>query len=195
MLMERQKELAQVLKRQGTVDGSKSCPIKSKSRSSISMSKASPVESRSVTSSSDLDTILGVAPLSTEQSKLVLDAKSKFSDEAKAESFAKSRQAITELEKKETCHEKRQSRKNNPHRGMNPSGSAIIILEYKCLTCKKVTNQRPSHCITMRHQVKFVRDIKKHERASESLKSRSPEDGGMVLGSGLEWTGWKARSD
>jgi minichromosome maintenance protein 10 len=198
MLMERQKELAQVLKRQGTVNCSKSCPIKSKSRSSISMSKASPVESRSVTSSSDLDMILGVAPLSTEQRKLVLDAKSKFSDEAKAESFAKSRQAITELEKKETCHEKRQSRKNNQRTDMNPSGSAIIILEYKCLTCKKVTKQRPSHCITMRHQVKFVRDIKKHERASEkrlNLKSRSPEDGGMVLGSGLEWTGWKARSD
>lgn len=198
MLLERQKEFAEELKRKQTVhDGNDSCKVK-QSRSSTSMSKPRTLESHSTASSSDLDRILGVAPLSTEQRALILDAKSKFSDEAKAESFAKSRQAITELEKKETSHEKRQSRKTNPQTGAKAAGSAIIILEYKCLTCNKVSKQRPSHCISMRHNVKYVRDIKKYERASEkrlNLKSRSPEDGGMVLGSGLEWSGWKGRSD
>jgi hypothetical protein len=198
MLLERQKEFAKELKRKQAVhDGNDSCKVK-QSRSSTSMSKPRTLESHSTASSSDLDRILGVTPLSTEQRALILDAKSKFSDEAKAESFAKSRQAITELEKKETSHEKRQSRKTNPQTGAKAAGSAIIILEYKCLTCNKVSKQRPSHCISMRHNVKYVRDIKKYERASEkrlNLKSRSPEDGGMVLGSGLEWSGWKGRSD
>eukprot|EP00557_Chaetoceros_sp_GSL56_P011112 CAMPEP_0176480900 /NCGR_PEP_ID=MMETSP0200_2-20121128/2527_1 /TAXON_ID=947934 /ORGANISM="Chaetoceros sp., Strain GSL56" /LENGTH=720 /DNA_ID=CAMNT_0017877057 /DNA_START=214 /DNA_END=2376 /DNA_ORIENTATION=+ len=182
MLMEQQKKLAKMLKGQDKVNGKRN----------------STTACGSVTSSADLDMILGVAPLSSDQRARILDAKSKFSDEARAESFAKSRQAITELEKKETSHEKRQSRKTKPHTGANASGSAIIILGYKCLTCNKITTQRPSHCITMRHKVKQVRDIKKHERASEKrlkLKSRSPEDGGMILGSGLEWSGWKGRSD
>jgi minichromosome maintenance protein 10 len=48
-------------------------------------------------------------------------------------------------------------------------------------------------CIREKHKVKRKREIKKQENTAQkrmNLKNRSVDDGGLVLGAGLEWSSW-----
>lgn len=180
IMREKQKELAERLKHGKTSANMHKITHKSKTKSSLSSSGAP-----------DLDSILGMVPLSGEKRASVLEAKSKYSQEADAESYAKSRKVISELEKQEAKHDKIQARKTQA-----VSGTTIIVSEYKCLTCKKVTQSKPVRCISANHKVKRKREIKKQESTIEkrlNLKTRSADDGGMVLGAGLEWSEWGGR--
>jgi len=187
-MLEKQKELAERLKHGKTSANSnihKFTHPKSKSKS----------ESLSSSGAPDLDSILGMVPLSDEKRASVLEAKSKYSQEADAESYAKSRKVISELEKQEAKHDKIQARKTQAVSGTAPGsiGTAIIVSEYKCLTCKKITQYKPVRCFSANHKVKRKREIKKQESTIQkrlNLKTRSVDDGGMVLGAGLEWSEW-----
>lgn len=147
---------------------------------------------------SNLDNLLGLEPLSDEKRASVLETTSKYSREAKAENYAKSRRVLGELEKKEAVHDKKQERKNNAANSKKGDGiagssigSAIIVSEFKCVTCNKITQFKPIQCIRQNHKVKRKREIKKRDNSRQKridLKSRSVEDGGLVLGSGLEWS-------
>ncbi len=159
------------------------------------------------TPKSDLDDILGSTPLSDSNRSSILEAKSKYSQQAKAESYAQSRHKVSELEKQEAAYDKKQLRKeskstsgamrltgNSGNGKRNSIGSAIIISEYKCVTCNKITQSKPVQCIRSNHKVKRKRDIKKHESTVQkrmNIKNRSVDDGGLVLGAGLEWSAWK----
>lgn len=180
-MLERQKQLAQRL-------------IQSKPPANKTKSKGAS-KNGSVGGASDLDAILGIAPMSEEKRASILEAKSKYCQEANAESYAKSRQAMSELEKQEAKHDKRQARKTQATAGKGSVsvGTAIIVSEYKCLTCKKITQVKPMRCINANHKVKRKREIKKKDSVTQqrlNLKTRSADDGGITLGAGLEWSEW-----
>lgn len=182
-MREQQKALAERLKHGKTSANIHKIMHKSKSKSDSSSGPP------------DLDSILGMVPLSDEKRASVLEAKSKYSLEADAESYAKSRKVISELEKQEAKHDKIQARKTQAVSGTTPgsTGTTKIVSEYKCLTCKKITQYTPLLCISANHKVKIKREIKKQESTIDkrlNLKTRSADDGGMILGAGLEWSEW-----
>ena len=191
-LMDRQRQLAEQLKNNASTGSGTSTKTKVHSRT----------KSKSSATKSGLDEMLGAAPLSDSKRSSILEAKSKYSQQAKAESYAKSRQAVSELEKQEAAYDKKQERKKSKsnsmqgegHAGTKSSiGSAIIVSEYKCVTCNKITQSKPMRCIREKHKVKRKREIKKQENTAQkrmNLKNRSVDDGGLVLGAGLEWSSW-----
>jgi len=188
-MLEKQKQLAERL-RHGKTSAYENTGTKIKPKGTTKSSAES--------GTSDLDAILGIAPMSEETRASILEAKSKYSQEANAESYAKSRQAISELEKQEAKHDKRQARKTQSASGTVPAsaGTAIIVSEYKCLTCKKITQKKPTRCIHLNHKVKRKREIKKKDSVTQqrmNLKTRSADDGGITLGAGLEWSEWGGR--
>lgn len=163
-------------------------------KSSILTAKRSKATA-STSKTSELDALLGVNPLSDEMRTSILETKSKYSQEADAESYAKSRQALTELEKQEAKHDKSQTRKNGNGKEKPTSSSAIIVCTYKCVTCNQISSYKPSACIAANHKVKQKREIKSKKSITEkrlNLKTRSADEGGMVLGQGLEWSEWRS---
>ena len=143
--------------------------------------------------------------------KQIYHAKSKYEKEANAELFAKNRNMLTELEKRELSHDKRQLKKkinnNNSDNGVNGSGvvggrssssnpnnNNNIVLKWTCTTCKRTNSIRPNVCIRQNHIVKRKREIKMKESVVEQrlgVRMKDVGDGGLVIGSGLEWSGWK----
>ena len=113
----------------------------------------------------------------------VRTARSRFANEADAEQYAKSRQAVNELEKLESGQEKKKS-SSISERGMKK--------EWTCLTCDgKKFSRRPASCICASHKVRVDRVLIKESTTTENrmkLQEKTVEDGGLRLGSGLEWT-------
>jgi hypothetical protein len=145
-------------------------------------------------SSTPYDKFFSQVTLSDETRSSVLSAKSKFSSEAESAMYAQSRKAIIELENQEGALEKREAKKksNQEH------DQTRIKTVYICVTCRKTTKFKPQTCIRQRHQVKIRRELKKKEDLAESREKKSKDaakDGGLVLGTGLEWSGWTHRED
>ena len=113
----------------------------------------------------------------------VRNAKSRFADEADAEHYAKSRQALNELEKLESGQAISKTSTDNA-KGMRK--------EWTCITCDfKKFLRKPAACKAAGHTVKFERVIIRDSTNAENrmkLQEKSVEDGGLRLGSGLEWT-------
>ena len=112
----------------------------------------------------------------------VRNARSKFADEVDADEYANSRRKIVELEKLEASQEARNKKKNKK------SGS--LLKTYVCNNCKRKFNLKPMGCIRSHHSVKCEYNLKdpttKDQRRNE-LHKKSVQDGGLHLGSGIEW--------
>jgi hypothetical protein len=114
----------------------------------------------------------------------MVNAKSRFEDEAKAEEYAKSRRVVSELERQEEL-----KMKSNKHQPDETSVHAIQK-EYHCVTCKKTTKFFPNLCKRANHKISQKRSIKKTDTVQErrlKLDEQSTEAGGLKLGTGLEW--------
>ena len=113
----------------------------------------------------------------------ILNAKSRFASEADAEAYAESRKRVTELEQEEARKEQKKQKKS----------TATIQLEWVCRTCNNKRSQyEPKQCIRARHQVTRKRILNKTEVSKSEkrtkLTAKSAQEGGLVLGSGIEWT-------
>jgi hypothetical protein len=176
-IIEQQKRLADQLKKQ-TATSNVINPYKN--------------NAKSITSS---DNFFSQVTLSDETKSSILSAKSKFSSEAESALYARSRHAMNELEKQEGALEKREAKKKS-NQG---NDQTLIISVYICATCKKTTKFKPQTCIRQRHQVKVRRELKKKkEELADSRQKKNKDatkDGGLVLGAGLEWSGWTHRDD
>jgi len=145
-------------------------------------------------SSAEMDKIFGGSvkdTLSAEQRANILSAKSRYSTEADTEIYAKARRLVNGLEKKENAEELRQARAKKA-RGHTKKSS--IIVEWHCVTCQRRMCHKPITCVSNGHVVKRKRDIKGKigvEGDRLKLSKQNTADGGMVLGTGLEWSGWR----
>jgi minichromosome maintenance protein 10 len=119
----------------------------------------------------------------------VMSAKSRFAHEADAEEYARSRRVVNELEQEESKKEFKAAKKA----ASQETGSKSIEKEWHCLTCKKTFPQKPVSCIRLNHRLKVDRKIRAVKSIAEKrleLTEKKAEDGGLILGSGLEWSRW-----
>ena len=112
-------------------------------------------------------------------------------DEADAEEYARSRRAVTELEKQERQKEARKNKENSASNNKNNrNGGGAIQREWFCQDCKKCFSNNPLRCVRARHRVKVERKLikaKTQEEKRSALSNAKTEDGGLKLGSGIEW--------
>ena len=112
----------------------------------------------------------------------MVNAKSRFEDEANAEEYAKSRRVVSELERQEELKMKASKQQADKE--------SAIQKEWVCATCKKTTKFFPKICKRANHKISQKRSIKRADTAQErrlKLDEQSAEDGGLKLGAGLEW--------
>jgi hypothetical protein len=118
-------------------------------------------------------------------------ARSRFASEADAEEYARSRRVVTELEQQE---ENKEKTSKNAKTKEASSSSIAILKEWYCQNCKRTFSNRPNSCITKNHVVKVKRQLRTEQSIDDKrleFTNKSAEDGGLHLGSGLEWSRWK----
>eukprot|EP00797_Seminavis_robusta_P014290 Sro216_g089420.1 minichromosome maintenance complex component 10 (235) ;mRNA; r:53571-54275 len=120
----------------------------------------------------------------------VMNTKSRFASEADAEAYAESRRRVTELEQEEARKDKT---KGKAQQQLLADQKKVVDKEWICKTCSnKRFKKEPKVCLRARHDVVLKRILnKKDETVAEKrskLTSRSVQDGGLTLGSGIEWT-------
>ena len=90
--------------------------------------------------------------------------------------------------------------------GVPVVATAIVTSGWSCRSCKKTTPFKPASCIRAGHDVRQRRELKEDRRSANSSSlglrkdrldrhGRDDEEGGLTLGSGLEWSGWRGRLD
>lgn len=111
----------------------------------------------------------------------VLNAKSRFSMEADAEEYARARNALQDLEENEMKSQKRDKNKGKR-----------ISSQWRCTTCSRMFSYKPMQCVRARHQVQQQRQIQEHQASKTEqrlqLASKDASNGGLRLGSGVEWS-------
>jgi hypothetical protein len=126
------------------------------------------------------------APLLDTERERLRNLKSSFAREADAEAFALSRSRIVELEKEE---EKKQTHNG---KAKQSTESKHIRKMWKCVTCDNRTFAHyPKKCYMDQHNVVVVRELREdpsREQKRSALSSKKAEEGGLKLGSGLEWS-------
>ena len=123
----------------------------------------------------------------------VMKAQSRFAHEADAEEYARSRRVVSELEVEEAKKQKITKATDDATSKKEKQGSqkAIIEKEWRCLTCKRTFPKEPVACVRCRHKVKVLRSIRATKTKSDErqeLTDKRAEDGGLKLGSGLDWS-------
>jgi flagellar biosynthesis chaperone FliJ len=123
----------------------------------------------------------------------VLNAKSRFAVEADAEEYAKNRRRVVELE---TIESKQANRKRLAPEKENQK----IQREWVCFTCpnRPHFSLPPKPCISSGHKVSIKRVIKEvgsKEVERSKLNEMAPDQGGLMLGRGLEWSKSRFSSD
>ncbi len=125
----------------------------------------------------------------------ILNAKSRFASAVSAIEYARARSVVQALETKESAKEGMNSRKKD---AKSPLISSIVTTGWACRNCKKTTPFKPLSCIHARHDVRQCREL--NGDSSKSLGShknrldmhgKDEVNGGLTLGSGLEWSGWR----
>lgn len=151
-------------------------------------------KTESINNANSFGDLLGMgSTLNDSQRTKVLQTKSKYETEANAQLVAKKRAYLNELEKKEITNDKRKTKKGDVKNSRSVLDSNIVSI-WTCINCKRTTRVKPGICIRQSHNVKRKREIKKKETTVEKrigLKAKSTTDGGLVVGAGLEWSGWK----
>jgi hypothetical protein len=119
-------------------------------------------------------------------------ARSQFADEAAAEDYALMRNRLVELEQQEEAKEG-SNVKNRAHaNGPRDATTGLIQKEWVCQTCRRAYRALPKRCYRAGHHVKANRSLpqgKTSEESRRALSEKRVEEGGLKLGSGLEWSG------
>lgn len=116
----------------------------------------------------------------------VLNAKSRFASEANAEEYARNRRRVVELENLEFKKEKSKTAKEKEE-------ALRMTKQWICRTCQgqPTFSAKPTRCIASGHNVKTIRNLKQvttKEDERTKLNKASVENGGLVLGKGLDWS-------
>lgn len=133
--------------------------------------------------------------LNADEKERIVSQKSRFANEAGAEEYARSRRIVTELEQEESKKEFKASNTKKAQQG-NASGASSIKTEFFCQTCRQSFSRKPVGCYKARHQVKTERKIEETKTIVEkrtALSDKRAEDGGLKLGTGIEWSRWNNR--
>jgi minichromosome maintenance protein 10 len=135
---------------------------------------------------SGLDSIIGTFKES-EKNK-VMSTKSRFSSEADAERYLESRKAVTELENREGRADLQSKTKEAK------SLQKAIVTQWVCDTCHIRTTKMPNICMRAGHRLRRERELTKTSTLTETRlgkQKKSTQDGGLTLGSGVEWSDWR----
>eukprot|EP00977_Amphora_coffeiformis_P011648 scaffold2804_cov181-Amphora_coffeaeformis.AAC.16 len=172
-IIEKQKELAAKLKSQRSQVAGKLGKVKSKTR-----------EKGKVLATSGEG---WCKPLDRAERERLRNVKSAFATEADAEEFARKRRAVVELEKEE----ERKTKKTQGKHAI-PNEEKRINKVWRCLTCQHLFQHYPQRCFSSAHDVAIVRElngvISTTEQKRTELSNKTAEEGGLKLGSGIEWT-------
>ena len=193
-ILEKQRSLAELLqqKKQGVVN--------SRTEDLLSrLSSNTRVQSGSTSQSSRNNFASSFGNFGNDSS--VLTAQSRFASAANAQEYARARCAVQELEVKEFEMDQRKqgtsgsTNNKNGGRVTEASLKGIVTAGWICKTCKKKTQYKPVICIRARHDVQQQRELKNRlstvGSTKERLQGKDSEEGGLTLGSGLEWSGWR----
>jgi minichromosome maintenance protein 10 len=180
-ISQQQKEVAAKLREQAhNADGKPSAKASMKSRERVQPKVAADPRQ------AIRDSLFGA--MNDADKEMIANQKSRFSHEADAEEYAKSRRIVSELENEESKKEFKAS-KTNKALGTGTAGS--IKTEWFCQTCKQSFSKKPLGCYKAKHPVKMDRKIQAAKSIGEkrvTLSNKSADDGGLKLGSGLEWS-------
>ena len=109
-------------------------------------------------------------------------ARSRFAEEVAAEEYALSRTRVVDLERQEAkqCASARVKK-----------DAAPLSKEWYCFSCNRAFLERPTQCHLAGHTLKLRRSLREKNTTTErrlTLSNMSEEDGGLKLGTGLEWS-------
>jgi hypothetical protein len=185
MIAQQQKEVAAKLREQTQrSEGSSNAKGITKSGGGRAQPKAA-ADSRQA----QRDSLFGSGPMNDADKERITNKKSRFSNEADAEEYAKSRRIVSELENEESKKEFKASKSNKLQGKGNGTGTAgSIKTEYFCQTCKQ--RLQLLGCYNAGH-LKVDRTIHAAKSIGEkrlTLSAKHADDGGLKLGSGLEWS-------
>jgi minichromosome maintenance protein 10 len=151
----------------------------------------------------------GPAGRSASALERIASARSRFASAVDAREYARARGAVQALEAREESSTMGDKQKNNNANEKKKDGlpvvakNAIVTSGWSCRSCKKTTPFKPASCIRAGHDVRQRRELKEEGRRSANGSSlgsrkdrldrhgRDDEEGGLTLGSGLEWSGWR----
>ncbi|KAL7451677.1 hypothetical protein ACHAWC_003500 [Mediolabrus comicus] len=198
-ILEKQRSLAELLqqKKQGVVNSRTEDLL---SRLSSNMTRVQPSSSSVKSGQSSRNTFASsFGDFGNDND--ILNAKSRFASAANAQEYARARGAIQELEVKEFEMDKRKQRTSggatkNGGKDKEASTKGIVTAGWICKTCKKKTPMKPVVCIRAKHDVQQQRELSNRKSTIGSTKERlqrhgkEAEEGGLTLGSGLEWS-WR----
>ena len=144
---------------------------------------------RSNNKSGDSNTFLAVmGTIDDGDEEKIRNARSQFADEVDADEYANRRRKLLELEKHEALSQEKNYRNNNSQLKQN---NKRLTKSWSCQTCGQSYVYKPKRCIAQNHQLKTIFDIEKsttkHEQRTK-LNGKSTEDGGLHIGSGLDWS-------
>jgi len=181
----KQQQLAQQLAQTSSTRSNNTKAIFSKKEKTVAKSSSS-----SFFGSALLQTNTVVQNMNREN---VLNAKSRFANEADAEAYAASRKRVTELEQEEAKKEALAQKKENGKQGDPTKKKKVVEKEWICKTCNNRSFKvEPKACKRARHSITMKRllntAIETQTEKRLKLTKASAQDGGLVLGSGLDWT-------
>jgi minichromosome maintenance protein 10 len=131
---------------------------------------------------------------STVDTEMMLSAKSRFSDEADAEAYAKNRRVVGDLERRETLKDQQDAKVKKAN-----GGDTKIEKEWICATCNgRRSRVKPNICFRQNHKVRLERAVKSTTTEADKrsqLNKADVEDGGLTLGAGLDWSGFQHTSE
>ncbi|KAL7464604.1 hypothetical protein ACHAXS_004941 [Conticribra weissflogii] len=201
-ILEKQRNLASLMKRGRTEESGKpSCP------SHTPLRKKPDDEQQTAKSNKGRDDFASLFTLNDKPFERddILHSKSRFASASNAEEYARARSVILQLEAKEDGSDKRKERMEKKQcggaNGKKPESNisaCIITTGWVCRTCKKQTKVKPISCVRMRHDVRQKRELKgRVESSRERMEQhrKNSDEGGLTLGSGLEWSGWRGGFD
>ena len=123
------------------------------------------------------------APIDDRERQRLRDVKSCFAGEADAELFAATRTRITELEKAEESKIRGKDGKVDENKQ--------IRKKWQCSTCQQLYAYYPKKCHNGGHELTQVRELREEtsqDQKRSELSNRATEEGGLKLGSGIEWS-------
>jgi hypothetical protein len=205
VILERQKNLAELLKRQ--------TPIANDNKTSISERLNKSTNTSSVRGSSVRGTVGEFASvfgqndngIQQQSSSLndIANARSRFASAVDAQEYTRARAIVQALELREESATRssnngmKKKTKKESSQAKDLPRVAIVTAGWTCRTCQKVTPYKPSACVRINHDVQQRRELKDErgtkKSATTGLSSRKDQliNEGLILGSGLEWSGWR----
>lgn len=137
----------------------------------------------------------------------VLNAKSRFAEASNAEEYARARSVVHQLEVREIEIDQRRERMERTKQGVgsnkdkSKAAAGIVTTGWVCKTCKTKSLVKPLGCFRAKHDVRQRRELKEAKLTLGTRKERinrhgkDADEGGLTLGAGLEWSGWRGGGD